>query len=105
MCIKESLRLCPPVPGISRKLTKPLTFFDGRTVPEGRPIFQFVPHTKQTSAQVIYYIYGTFNSTLWHLLSFWSKTVTGHHLNVLQENIFRETFVRTFLIDQVHYCF
>uniref|UniRef100_A0A8C1SLH1 Cytochrome P450, family 4, subfamily T, polypeptide 8 n=1 Tax=Cyprinus carpio TaxID=7962 RepID=A0A8C1SLH1_CYPCA len=35
MCIKESLRLCPPVPGISRKLTKPLTFFDGRTVPEG----------------------------------------------------------------------
>uniref|UniRef100_A0A8C1RA18 aromatase n=1 Tax=Cyprinus carpio TaxID=7962 RepID=A0A8C1RA18_CYPCA len=39
MCIKESLRLCPPVPGISRKLTKPLTFFDGRTVPEGRPIF------------------------------------------------------------------
>ncbi|XP_073780798.1 cytochrome P450 4T8 isoform X1 [Danio rerio] len=35
MCIKESLRLHPPVPGISRKLTKPLTFFDGRTVPEG----------------------------------------------------------------------
>ncbi|XP_026140542.1 cytochrome P450 4T8 [Carassius auratus] len=35
MCIKESLRLCPPVPGISRKLTKPMTFFDGRTVPEG----------------------------------------------------------------------
>ncbi|XP_078074601.1 cytochrome P450 4T8 [Mustelus asterias] len=35
MCIKESLRLCPPVPGISRRLTKPLTFFDGRTVPEG----------------------------------------------------------------------
>uniref|UniRef100_A0A673KCX1 aromatase n=1 Tax=Sinocyclocheilus rhinocerous TaxID=307959 RepID=A0A673KCX1_9TELE len=35
MCIKESLRLCPPVPGISRKLTKPLTFFDGRTAPEG----------------------------------------------------------------------
>ncbi|XP_076008752.1 cytochrome P450 4B1-like [Genypterus blacodes] len=35
MCIKESLRLYPPVPGISRKLTKPMTFFDGRTVPEG----------------------------------------------------------------------
>jgi len=35
MCIKESLRLCPPVPGISRKLTKPMTFFDGRTIPEG----------------------------------------------------------------------
>ncbi|XP_076008751.1 cytochrome P450 4B1-like isoform X2 [Genypterus blacodes] len=35
MCIKESLRLYPPVPGISRKTTKPMTFFDGRTVPEG----------------------------------------------------------------------
>uniref|UniRef100_A0A8C7PS78 aromatase n=1 Tax=Oncorhynchus mykiss TaxID=8022 RepID=A0A8C7PS78_ONCMY len=35
MCIKESLRLYPPVPGISRKITKPITFFDGRTVPEG----------------------------------------------------------------------
>ncbi|XP_043555263.1 cytochrome P450 4B1-like isoform X2 [Chiloscyllium plagiosum] len=35
MCIKESLRLCPPVPGISRRLTKPFTFFDGRKVPEG----------------------------------------------------------------------
>ncbi|XP_034029938.1 cytochrome P450 4B1-like [Thalassophryne amazonica] len=35
MCIKESLRLYPPVPGTSRKTTKPMTFFDGRTVPEG----------------------------------------------------------------------
>uniref|UniRef100_A0A4W5PQU7 Cytochrome P450, family 4, subfamily T, polypeptide 8 n=1 Tax=Hucho hucho TaxID=62062 RepID=A0A4W5PQU7_9TELE len=36
MCIKESLRLYPPVPGMSRKITKPMTFFDGRTVPEGK---------------------------------------------------------------------
>uniref|UniRef100_A0A8C1QU51 aromatase n=1 Tax=Cyprinus carpio TaxID=7962 RepID=A0A8C1QU51_CYPCA len=51
MCIKESLRLCPPVPGISRKLTKPLTFFDGRTVPEGRQII---------------HIYGIhMNTTVW----------------------------------------
>ncbi|XP_072130784.1 cytochrome P450 4T8 [Mobula birostris] len=35
MCIKESLRLCPPVPGIARRLNEPLTLFDGRTVPEG----------------------------------------------------------------------
>ncbi|XP_048881825.1 cytochrome P450 4B1 isoform X2 [Brienomyrus brachyistius] len=35
MCIKECLRLYPPVPGTSRKLTKPMTFFDGRTLPEG----------------------------------------------------------------------
>ncbi|KAL2084951.1 hypothetical protein ACEWY4_020469 [Coilia grayii] len=35
MCIKESLRLHPPVPGIARKLSKPITFFDGRTMPAG----------------------------------------------------------------------
>ncbi|XP_064199080.1 cytochrome P450 4B1-like [Anguilla rostrata] len=35
MCIKECLRLYPPVPWLSRKLTKPMTFFDGRSIPEG----------------------------------------------------------------------
>ncbi|KAM8930554.1 cytochrome P450 4A7-like [Pelodytes ibericus] len=35
MCIKESLRLYPPVPGVARTLRKDVTFFDGRSVPAG----------------------------------------------------------------------
>ncbi|XP_029308136.1 LOW QUALITY PROTEIN: cytochrome P450 4B1-like [Cottoperca gobio] len=35
MFIKESLRLHPPVPGITRSPTKPMTFCDGRTLPKG----------------------------------------------------------------------
>uniref|UniRef100_A0A8C3W8G4 Cytochrome P450 n=1 Tax=Catagonus wagneri TaxID=51154 RepID=A0A8C3W8G4_9CETA len=35
MCIKEALRLYPPVPVIGRKLSKPITFPDGRSLPAG----------------------------------------------------------------------
>ncbi|XP_055670955.1 cytochrome P450 4A4-like isoform X1 [Falco peregrinus] len=38
MCIKESLRLFPPVPSVSRKLSKPVTFPDGRSLPAGDDI-------------------------------------------------------------------
>ncbi|NWR70730.1 CP4B1 protein, partial [Centropus unirufus] len=35
MCIKESLRLFPPAPSVSRYLSKPVTFPDGRSLPAG----------------------------------------------------------------------
>ncbi|KAM4642206.1 cytochrome P450 4B1-like [Discoglossus pictus] len=38
MCIKESLRIYPPVPGVARTLRKPVTFYDGRSVPAGTHI-------------------------------------------------------------------
>uniref|UniRef100_A0A8C0ER45 Cytochrome P450 4B1 n=1 Tax=Bubo bubo TaxID=30461 RepID=A0A8C0ER45_BUBBB len=39
MCIKESLRLFPPVPAVSRCLSKSITFSDGRSLPVGLNIF------------------------------------------------------------------
>ncbi|MEJ1282601.1 hypothetical protein NN561_013561 [Cricetulus griseus] len=35
MCIKETLRLIPPIPSISRELSKPLTLPDGHSLPGG----------------------------------------------------------------------
>ncbi|XP_058537066.1 cytochrome P450 4A4-like isoform X5 [Ochotona princeps] len=35
MCIKEALRIYPPVPSITRKLSKLVTFPDGRSLPKG----------------------------------------------------------------------
>ena len=37
MCIKESMRMYPPVPQLGRELTKPMTF-DGHTVEAGTPV-------------------------------------------------------------------
>ncbi|XP_057566031.1 cytochrome P450 4X1 [Hippopotamus amphibius kiboko] len=38
MCIKESLRLAPPVLSFSRELSKPITFPDGRSLPAGMSV-------------------------------------------------------------------
>jgi len=35
MCIKEALRLYPPVISVSRELSSPVTFPDGRSIPKG----------------------------------------------------------------------
>ncbi|XP_066280202.1 cytochrome P450 4B1-like [Branchiostoma lanceolatum] len=38
MCVKEAMRMFPPVPVIFRQLESPLTFPDGRTLPEGATV-------------------------------------------------------------------
>lgn len=42
MCIKESLRLYPPVPMIARELDAPVTFADGRSLPKGFQVMLYI---------------------------------------------------------------
>ncbi|XP_020033593.2 cytochrome P450 4B1 [Castor canadensis] len=72
MCIKESFRLYPPVPQVYRQLRKPVTFVDGRSLPEGSLI-----------SLHIYALHR--NSAVWpdpevfDPLRFSSENVTGRH--------------------------
>ncbi|XP_036304428.1 cytochrome P450 4B1 [Pipistrellus kuhlii] len=72
MCIKESLRLYPPVPQVYRQLSKPVSFVDGRSLPAG--------------SLVSLHIYALHrNSTVWpnpevfDPLRFSPENVTGRH--------------------------
>ncbi|XP_063283836.1 cytochrome P450 4B1-like [Pelobates fuscus] len=38
LCIKECMRLYPPVPEVGRELAKPITFCDGRSLPKGASV-------------------------------------------------------------------
>nr|XP_004672215.1 cytochrome P450 4B1 isoform X1 [Jaculus jaculus] len=72
MCIKECLRLYPPVPQVYRQLNKPVTFVDGRSLPAGSLI-----------SLHIYALHR--NSTVWpdpevfDPLRFSPENVTGRH--------------------------
>ena len=39
MCIKESMRLTPPVSGTNRRIEQDVTLADGTTVPEGKAMY------------------------------------------------------------------
>ena len=69
MCLKESMRIYPPVPVIARRITKE-TVFDGRTMPagEGREFVVLNISRRPCVCDIYsvcmyaYYIYG--NSTV-----------------------------------------
>ncbi|XP_058159614.1 cytochrome P450 4A11 isoform X2 [Dasypus novemcinctus] len=49
MCIKEALRIYPPVPNIGKQLSKPITFPDGRSLPKGLQLKTPASNSKSNS--------------------------------------------------------
>jgi cytochrome P450 len=52
MCIKEALRLYPPIPGVSREFSSPVTFPDRRSLPKGMS-FPAPPHSSTHLVSVV----------------------------------------------------
>ncbi|XP_072031298.1 ultra-long-chain fatty acid omega-hydroxylase-like [Amphiura filiformis] len=65
MCLKESMRMNPPVPNIARRLTRDLTFPDGNVVPAGAfitTIIMGVHHSPLTWKEAELFIPERFSS-------------------------------------------
>ncbi|KAM7098324.1 cytochrome P450 4B1 [Molossus nigricans] len=72
LCIKESLRLYPPVPQVYRQLSKPVNFVDGRSLPEGSLVSLHIYALHRNSA-----VWS--NPEVFDPLRFSSENVTGRH--------------------------
>nr|KAF6443433.1 cytochrome P450 family 4 subfamily B member 1 [Molossus molossus] len=72
LCIKESLRLYPPVPQVYRQLSKPVNFVDGRSLPEGSLVSLHIYALHRNSA-----VWP--NPEVFDPLRFSSENVTGRH--------------------------
>lgn len=107
MCIKESLRLYPPVPGVSRQLSKPVTFPDGRTLPEGLQIPSLPSGTScilpchRCSGRAVQMLACFFVSEPFLLLNCFPGSITAISIYLIHRNpeVWKDPLVRFLLIS------